>query len=47
MFYVARRLQQPKWYTGWARTALSLYHGIAYHQGKFGEMVKRFRGLKG
>jgi coenzyme F420-reducing hydrogenase beta subunit len=47
MFYAARRLHQPKWYTGWARTALSLYHGVAYHQGKFGEMVKRFRGLKG
>jgi coenzyme F420-reducing hydrogenase beta subunit len=47
MFRLARRLNSPGIYTIWARVMISIYHGIAYHKGKFSEMRKRFSQLKG
>ncbi|WP_242916202.1 Coenzyme F420 hydrogenase/dehydrogenase, beta subunit C-terminal domain [Pontibacter liquoris] len=46
VFRLARRLQNPQLYLGWARLAISIYHGYAYYQGKLSEMVNRFKGLK-
>lgn len=46
MFWLARKLRMHKVYVSWARAALSVYHGLAYHQGNLGEMKKRFSGLK-
>jgi len=46
VFRFARRLQKPHVYLRWARTAAAAYHGFAYHQGKFGEIKKRFGELK-
>jgi coenzyme F420-reducing hydrogenase beta subunit len=45
-FRFARLLQKPQLYLRWARTLLAVYHGLAYHQGKFSEMKKRFSVLK-
>ena len=45
VFRFARRLQKPQLYLRWARMAAAAYHGFAYHQGKFGEMQKRFSEL--
>jgi coenzyme F420-reducing hydrogenase beta subunit len=42
MFRYARRLQQPKLYIKWANMSSAVYHGLAYHRGKLGEIVKRF-----
>ena len=47
VFRLARRLKRPAIYTYWARMALAVYHGFAYHQGKFSEMRKRFSQLNG
>jgi coenzyme F420-reducing hydrogenase beta subunit len=41
VFWLARRLQQPQLYLRWARLAAALYHGLAYHRGRLGEMIKR------
>jgi hypothetical protein len=46
VFRLARRLQMPSIYKSWARMAAAVYHGIAYHQGKFSEMMKRYGELK-
>jgi coenzyme F420-reducing hydrogenase beta subunit len=46
MFWLARKLKQPAVYLSWARLALSYYHGIAYHQGKYQEMKKRYVEFK-
>jgi len=46
VFRFARMLQKPQLYLRWARMAAAVYHGWAYHQGKFGEIKKRFGELK-
>ena len=43
----ARLIQKPQFYLQWARMAAAVYHGLAYHQGNFSEMKKRFVQLKG
>ncbi|GEO07134.1 coenzyme F420 hydrogenase [Adhaeribacter aerolatus] len=47
VFSYARRLQKPQLYFLWARLVAAVYHGLAYHQGNFSEMKKRFAQLKG
>lgn len=47
VFKFARQLQKPQIYYRWARVAAAVYHGLAYHQGKFKEMFKRHSELKG
>ncbi|WP_207435422.1 Coenzyme F420 hydrogenase/dehydrogenase, beta subunit C-terminal domain [Sabulibacter ruber] len=47
MFKLARKWQKPTLYINWARVTLSAYHGFAYHQGNFGEMMARFKQLRG
>ncbi|RDC64814.1 Coenzyme F420 hydrogenase/dehydrogenase, beta subunit C-terminal domain [Adhaeribacter pallidiroseus] len=47
VFKFARQLQKPQIYYRWARVAAAIYHGLAYHQGKFKEMFKRHSELKG
>lgn len=46
-FWLSRKLNQPQVYIQWARLAAGVYHGFAYHKGKFSEMIKRFSQLKG
>jgi coenzyme F420-reducing hydrogenase beta subunit len=46
VFRAARRMQKPQLYLFWARTVAAVYHGFAYHQGKFSEITKRFGELK-
>ncbi len=46
VFALARRFQKPRWYVHWARLAAAVYHGLAYHHGKLGEIMKRFGELK-
>lgn len=46
MFWLARKTNMPWIYLFWARTAISFYYGMAYHQGSFREMRKRFAELK-
>jgi len=46
IFRLARKIKQPGIYIGWARLVASLYHGLAYHKGKFSEIKKRFSQLK-
>ncbi|MDQ3277281.1 MAG: Coenzyme F420 hydrogenase/dehydrogenase, beta subunit C-terminal domain, partial [Bacteroidota bacterium] len=46
MFHLADKLHQPKIYIRWASMAAAVYHGLAYHRGKLGEITKRFRELK-
>jgi coenzyme F420-reducing hydrogenase beta subunit len=45
-FSMARHLGQPKLYLRWARIVASIYHGLAYHQGKVGEIKKRFQEFR-
>jgi coenzyme F420-reducing hydrogenase beta subunit len=45
VFRVARVVRQPPVFLGWARAVLAVYHGLAYHQGKWREMWTRFRQL--
>jgi coenzyme F420-reducing hydrogenase beta subunit len=47
MFNLARKLRSPLLYLVWARTVAAIYHGFAYHSGKVGEIVKRYRQLRG
>jgi len=42
VFWLARSLRRPAIYTGWARAALALYHGLAYGRGPVGAWLKRF-----
>jgi coenzyme F420-reducing hydrogenase beta subunit len=42
MFRYGRRFKAPQLYIRWARMASAAYHGLAYHRGKFGAIVKRF-----
>ena len=44
-FVWARRFGKPGLYLKFARMALSVYHGLAYHQGAWREMKKRWKGL--
>lgn len=46
MFLLARKTGKPQLYIIWARMAAAVYHGLAYHHGKPGEMLKRFSELK-
>lgn len=46
IFALALRWGKPQLYLGFARLVLSVYHGLAYHKGNFGEMKKRWKGLK-
>jgi coenzyme F420-reducing hydrogenase beta subunit len=41
VFWCARRVQKPHVYLRWARLAAAVYHGLAYHRGKFGTILKR------
>jgi coenzyme F420-reducing hydrogenase beta subunit len=41
IFWFARLVRQPKFYIGWARITLTVYHGLAYSRGKLGEMIDR------
>jgi coenzyme F420-reducing hydrogenase beta subunit len=47
MFRLARTRKAPGFYLGWARLVAAVYHGFAYHQGKFSEIRKRYIQLKG
>jgi coenzyme F420-reducing hydrogenase beta subunit len=47
IFWLARKISQPKFYIVWARVATAINFGLAYHRGKIGEMTKRFSQLKG
>lgn len=46
MFWLARKLNSPRVYLSWARFAIAVYHGLAYHQGNWKEMKKRYADLK-
>jgi coenzyme F420-reducing hydrogenase beta subunit len=41
-FWLARRFRQPQLYLRWARLAAAVYHALAYHRGKLGDVIKRF-----
>lgn len=43
VFLLARRLGRPAVYVRWARTALALYHGVAYGRGRVGAALRRLR----
>jgi coenzyme F420-reducing hydrogenase beta subunit len=40
MFYLANRIHQPRLYIRWAKAAAAVYHGLAYHRGKIGNILK-------
>jgi len=42
----ARLMQKPQLYLRWAQMAAAVYHGLAYHQGNFSEMKKRYIQLR-
>lgn len=46
VFWIARKTQKPQLYIRWAQLAAAVYHGLAYHKGKLGEITKRFSQLK-
>ena len=46
MFRLARATGLPQVYLQWARMAAAVYHGLAYHKGKIGEMYKRMTAFK-
>jgi coenzyme F420-reducing hydrogenase beta subunit len=46
MFWLARTTGLPQLYLQWARMAAAAYHGLAYHKGKVGEMVKRLAAFR-
>ena len=39
--WFARWVQKPQFYIHWARLAAAVYHGLAYHRGKLGRVIKR------
>jgi coenzyme F420-reducing hydrogenase beta subunit len=45
VFRCARWAKRPRLYIYWARMVAAVYHGLAYHRGKFREMMKRLREL--
>jgi coenzyme F420-reducing hydrogenase beta subunit len=40
-FRLASRTGRPQIYIKWAKMAAAIYHGLAYHRGKIGEIAKR------
>jgi coenzyme F420-reducing hydrogenase beta subunit len=46
MFWLARKFAMPQLYLRWATMAAAVYHGLAYHKGKVGEMYKRLAAFK-
>ncbi len=46
LFWLARKLHWPAVYLLWAKTVLTVYHGIVYHQGSLTEMKKRFQAIR-
>lgn len=46
IFRISRIMRWPFIYLFWARIVISVYHGIAYHNGNTSEMLKRFSGLR-
>lgn len=49
VFRLARLMRWPGLYLGWARAALSLYHGLAYGRGWLGSLLDRlgWSGMEG
>jgi coenzyme F420-reducing hydrogenase beta subunit len=45
VFWLARLVQRPGIYIGWAKAVLTLYHGVAYSRGRVGRIIER-AGLK-
>ncbi len=45
LFWLASKMKMPVIYLFWTRLATSVYFGVAYHKGNFGEMRKRFKEL--
>lgn len=43
MAWLAHRTGRPQLYVRWARTALTVYHGLAYSRGRLGALVERLR----
>ncbi|MGH2367256.1 MAG: Coenzyme F420 hydrogenase/dehydrogenase, beta subunit C-terminal domain, partial [Chloroflexota bacterium] len=41
VFWLARLTGRPEVYIRWARTALTIYHGLAYSRGKLGGLIER------
>jgi coenzyme F420-reducing hydrogenase beta subunit len=41
MFWLAKKLNKPQLYIGWAKAASSVYHGLAYQRGKLGTLIKK------
>jgi coenzyme F420-reducing hydrogenase beta subunit len=41
VFRLARITRRPALYIKWARLALDLYRGLAYSEGKFGDLIRR------
>ncbi len=46
MFWLAKALGKPGIYLQWARAAIAVYHGLAYHKGKTAEILQRYRQLR-
>jgi coenzyme F420-reducing hydrogenase beta subunit len=42
IFWLARLFRRPAIYVGWARMALTIYHGLAYSRGRLGKIIDRF-----
>jgi coenzyme F420-reducing hydrogenase beta subunit len=47
MFWLARLLHMPALYIRWAWAALTLYHGLAYGQGRLGRLADRLTHGRG
>jgi coenzyme F420-reducing hydrogenase beta subunit len=41
--WLAHRTRRPELYIRWARTALAVYHGLAYSRGRLGALVERLK----
>lgn len=39
LFWLARRVQRPVLYLAWAKSAVTLYHGLAYSRGRVGQVL--------
>jgi hypothetical protein len=42
IFRLARSIRWPGLYIGWARLALTIYHGLAYSRGRLGALIERW-----
>ena len=47
MMWLARRLDWPRLYLGWARAALAVYHGAAYGRGPLAPLIAAYDRLRG